>query len=311
MHLPQLNIIEVGSLEDPRLEVYRNQKDAWLRARHNPEAEPGTDALAAGGLFMAEGTLVVEQLLASRYRVHSLLVARERVEGVAGPLGGLDRRVPVYTLAGGKMDELVGFHIHRGVLAAGVRGEPLGAESLLAQSRTVVVMEDLANHDNVGGIFRSVAALGGPGSGVLHSGRTCDPLYRKALRVSMGHVLRVPFAEDAAWERGGVERLREAGLRTVALTPGPDAVDLRDLGVGSGERIALIVGTEGAGVRPETAAIADLRVRIPMDRGVDSLNVTVAASVALYHLRVLSGALDGNGGGSGSEQGGDAGRSRL
>ncbi len=280
-----LNLIEVRDLDDPRLEVYRNQTDAWLRARHNPDRiDDAPDALTRCGLFMAEGVLVVEQLIASDYEVHSVLVSRSRLERVAGVLTGLGASVPIFVVEPRVMDDLVGFRIHRGLLACAFRGPARHVEDLLRSCARLVVMEDLANHDNVGGIFRSVRALWGEGAGVLLNDRTCDPLYRRALRVSMGHVLHVPFAESDTWHTRGMERLHDAGYTTIALTPDAAGMDLRELDPSRLVRPVLIVGAEGPGLRRQTIERADLRVRIPMRDGVDSLNVTVAVSLALHHL---------------------------
>lgn len=284
-----LNPITVSDLDDPRLIPYANQSDAWLRAKHNPRRIEGPpDALSAQGLFMAEGSLVVQQLIASDYPVHSVLVSADRLSSVREMLLALDPGVPIYVIAQEAMESLVGFPIHRGLLACARRTPPVPGTRILAQARTVVVLEDLTNHDNVGGIFRSVAALGPPSSAVLLSDRTCDPLYRKALRVSMGWALRVPFAEMPRWHAQGVGALHDAGFTTIALTPSPDAIELPDLKVHAIQRPALIVGTEGPGLRPSTIRQARLRVRIPMSPGVDSLNVAVATSIALYALACSS-----------------------
>lgn len=290
-----LNTIPINDLDDPRLAPYRNQKDAWLRAAHNPDRAADHDPSAAtgdAGLFMAEGALVVEQLIASPCPVHSVLINRDRLERVGRTLAGLDPAVPIYLADGGLMDSVVGFRIHRGVLAAGVRPPPIDPEDLIARARLLVVLEDLANHDNVGGIFRSVAALAGlaePGSqdppaAVLLTRRTCDPLYRKALRVSIGLVLRVPWAIVDPWPGPGLELLHRAGVRTLALTPAHDATPIDALAVEPGERLALIVGAEGPGLGDATLRGARQRVSIPIHHAVDSLNVTVAASIALAGL---------------------------
>lgn len=277
--------IFVRDLGDPRLAPFANQSDAWLRAKHNPRRIDGPpDALSAHGLFMGEGTLVVEQLIASKFAVESVLVSADRLQGVGSMLLGLDPEVPIYVMDQPAMESLVGFAIHRGLLACARRGTPIPPARILAHARTLVVMEDLTNHDNVGGIFRSLAALASGSSGVLLSDRTCDPLYRKALRVSMGHVLRVPFGEMPEWHREGVRTLRDADFTTIALTPDASALDLRDLQIGRARAVALLVGSEGPGLRRRTLEQADLRVRIPMSPGVDSLNVGVAAAVVLYAL---------------------------
>ncbi len=284
MASPDLNLIRIENLTDPRLEPYANQSDAWLKARHNPDRVGGVDALTTAGRFMGEGTLVVEQLLASDYEIESILVAGDRIERLAGLLARSEPSVPIYVIDPETMDTLVGFKIHRGLLACGIRGTPKDPDQLIGDASVLVVMEDLANHDNVGGIFRSLAGLIGPTGGVLLNDRTCDPLYRKAIRVSMGHVLRLAFAETDTWHDGGIERLGDGGRTSIALTPDRDALDLRDLDPARIDRPAILVGAEGPGLRAATIDKADIRVRIPMAAGVDSLNVAVATSIVLNHF---------------------------
>jgi tRNA G18 (ribose-2'-O)-methylase SpoU len=292
-----LNIVPIHAADDPRVTIYRNQRDAWLRAR----ATGGTGLDAAGdsagpgapGLFMAEGELVVRALIESPYPVESVLITPTRLRTLRDALARLDPAVPIYLAERPLLAEIVGFDLHRGVLAAGRRDGGPSAEEVIGACRRLLVMEDLANHDNVGGLLRSLAALGGDGAGALLSPRTCDPLYRKALRVSMGHALRLPIATLAPWpERLG--RLREAGWRVIALAPGAEPLP-RGMGAeqgGAGEagggpavgRIALLLGAEGTGLTREALAMADERRSIAMAPGVDSLNVTVAASIAMWAL---------------------------
>jgi len=286
---PPLNVIRVFDLDDPRLKAYRNQTDAWLRARHNPDrVDNRPDALSARGVFMAEGALVVEQLIGSRFEVESVLLTPKRLDADARLLAGLGPEVPVYVAEPLVMDRIAGYKVHRGMLACGRRGRGLTPGEALAAAGVCVVMEDLANHDNVGGIFRSVAALAGEGGAILHTGRTCDPLYRKALRVSMGQVLRVPFAEMEGWHGDGVGELRRLGWIVLGLTPDDEVRDVwsgefRDLVRRSG-RVALVVGAEGPGLDEATRDRCDRLVRVPIHEGVDSLNVTVAASIALAEV---------------------------
>lgn len=301
-----MRIIQIASIDDSRLEPYRNQRDQWLRARHNPDRQPGTDPLP--GRFMAEGALVVEQLLASTLEVESVLASTVSIDK-HGPMlkvgleAGLAKGpgIPIYVCEPGAMDAIAGFHVHRGLLAVGLRPKPADPAQLAQAARLAVVMEDLTNHDNVGGIFRSLAALGGPGSAAFVTARTCDPFYRKALRVSMGHVLSVPHAEipplapsKKATAAGttpartppvsGLDLLEAAGMTPIALTPSERAIDVADLG--TIDRPALLVGSEGPGLHPRTLERCRLHVRIPIASSVDSLNVTVAASIALDRLRL-------------------------
>jgi len=279
-----LHLIPIESIADPRVAEYAGLRDAQLRVL---EAGPG----GAPGVFLAEGELVVRQLIASRMAVRSVLLTPQRLTTMCEALGGLEPGVPVYVAEQGVMNGVVGFNIHRGVLAAGTRPPEPPMEAVLAASASLVLLEDLANHDNVGGIFRAAAALAGiaclethgppQGCSVLLSPGSCDPLYRKAIRVSIGTALHVPFARLEPWGEG-LERVKRAGFTLVALTPEPGAVtidEVRPVG-----RPALLLGAEGPGLSAEGLAAADLKVRIPMDRRVDSLNVVVAAGIALQRL---------------------------
>lgn len=202
------------------------------------------------------------------------------------------------------MDAIVGFHIHRGVLACGAAkrrakseqraaagGRDLDRESiwnegeLIDSARTLVLLEDLSNHDNVGGIFRNIGCLCAAGhTAVLLSPRCCDPLYRKSLRVSMGHALRVPFVQSSDWG-ATLERVERVGYTIAAMETGEGAAPIGE--VAWPDRVALVMGAEGPGLRKETIARAGLRVRIPMAAGADSLNVATAAGIALSWMRLV------------------------
>lgn len=271
--------IQIESINDPRVAVYRNVRDADLVGRR--------------GLFLAEGELVVRALLeqgcgSGRFRAQSALLNRTRLSAMADALGGLGPECPVYVAEQDVLDEIVGFHIHRGVLACGGRGEPPALSEILsppvAAPGPIIVLEDLANHDNIGGVFRNAAAFGA--SGVLLTARCCDPLYRKALRVSMGHVLSIPYASISSVE-SACAALHGAGWTTFALTPDRGAPGLGDL-VASGEvgdRVAIVLGAEGPGLTAGAMRSAGRRARIPIAPGVDSLNVVVACAIALSGLR--------------------------
>lgn len=262
--------IPVDDLSDPRLADYADLRDAEKR----PDRAAG-----ARGQFIAEGELVVRLLLRSPYRVRSVLLATRRRDALAPVLQPLPPGVPVYLLPQEAMNRLVGFNIHRGVLAAVERGAGPDLPSILAGARSLLILENLANHDNVGGIFRNAAALA-EGAAVLLNPGCCDPLYRKAVRVSLGHVLMTPFARAEPWPEV-LERVRAAGFTLVALTPAPDARPIDAVQVA---RPALLLGAEGPGLTAGALAAADLRVRIPLAPGVDSLNVAVAAAIALHRL---------------------------
>ena len=275
--------IPVQSLDDdPRLAPYANQPDAWLRAAHNPErVDDRPDSLTEGGRFIAEGAAVVKQLLRSRFGVESALVSSARHASHRELLADMPTGAPVFVAPPEIMDAIVGYKVHRGVLACGFRGAPLAMADALRP--VVVVLHDLANHDNVGGIFRSVAALAGRHGAVLLTPRTCDPLYRKAIRVSMGQSLMTPFATIEAGPVG-VWQLRDAGYLTIALTPAPGAVSIHDLSLEPGARVALLAGSEGPGLDERTIRASDIALQIPINSEVDSLNVTVASSIAVQRV---------------------------
>lgn len=227
----------------------------------------------ARGTVLAEGVPVVERMLASRFAPHAIM-------GTAAKLARLDGRapeVPRYEVTAELMAGVVGFHLNRGVLAAAHRPDPLGPDALLDGARTVVVLEGVNDHENLGSIFRNCAALNA--DAVLFGPRCSDPLYRRAVRVSMGHVLLVPFAHLPAADWLGP--LARHGFRTVALTPSGEATVAGAVSDAPG-RLAYLVGAEGPGLTPETLAAADVRAAIPMSRGTDSLNVATATAVALY-----------------------------
>jgi tRNA G18 (ribose-2'-O)-methylase SpoU len=253
--------------DDERLEAYRHLGDPdWLRTQ---------------ALFVAEGRLVVARLIAlERYEIVSILVNRAAHDALIEPLSSVDTEVYVCddeTLAG-----ITGFNFHRGCLALVARPAPTPAERLLEASR-LLALEGVGNPDNVGGLFRTAAAFNV--EGILLSATSGDPLYRKAIRTSMGAVLRLPFARLENWLEG-LERFRQNGFRIIALTPNPDAPPLalfaRELD--GWDRMILLVGSEGLGLETATLAHADARVRIPIDPTVDSLNVVVAAGIALERL---------------------------
>ena len=249
---------------DPRLADYRGLRDPAGRVAYE----------RAHGVFVVEGALAIERLLASEYDVRSLLVTpamRDRL-GLAGD----DERT--YVAGRDTMAAVAGFDVHRGALAVATRPAPRDPAALAAASRAVLVLERLNDHENVGVLFRVARALGA--DAVLLDPETCDPLYRRAVRVSLGHVLHVPFARTGPLPEA-LEVLRANGFTTYALTP---AGDERVEDVPRADRVALLLGAEGPGLRPETMRAADHRVRIAMRADVDSLNVATAAAIALHRL---------------------------
>jgi len=251
-------LVAVDDPADPRLADYVGLTDADLRRR------------VEGAAFIVEGGLAIDRLLASPYPVRSLLVTERWVER----LGSVD--APVYVVSQDVMNAVAGFDIHRGALASAARLPLPPMADLLADARLVVGLETVNDHENMGALFRNAAAFG-VGAVVL-SPDCCDPLYRRSVRVSLGHVLHVPFAV------GEVTAID--GLTTVALTPDAEATPIGE--VDWPDRVAVLLGAEGPGLRADTLAAADLRVRIPMAPGVDSLNVATAAAVALHRISEAS-----------------------
>ena len=238
------------------------------------------DRSGVAGHFVAEGEWTLERLIGSNFGVRSVLVTPQRLELIRGLLERLEAETPVYVASTEVVQSIAGFDFHRGVLVSGER-LPCRPPKLEA-ARVVVAMEQVSNPDNVGGIFRSVSGLVGPAAGgVIVGPGCCDPLYRKAIRVSMGHVFSVPFVRDLAWP-ASVVALREAGFRVLAMALVPGAVSLREVVVGPADRVCLLVGSEGFGLSAGALAAAGERGVIPMAADVDSLNVSVATAIALY-----------------------------
>jgi tRNA G18 (ribose-2'-O)-methylase SpoU len=259
----------VTDTADPRLDDYRDLTSADRR----PDRPGGR------GLVIAEGVVVVRRLLESPYPVRSLLGVPRRLDELGVDLAGVD--VPAYAADAATMASVIGFHLNRGVLAAADRVPAVDPLALARDVRLVAVLEGVNDHENLGALFRNAAALGV--GGVLLGPRCADPLYRRSVRVSMGHVLRVPFADLPGPWPASLGALRAAGLRIAALTPGPEALALGTAGL-AGARTALLLGAEGPGLTAEALAAADVRVRIPMAPGVDSLNVATAAAIAFHAL---------------------------
>jgi tRNA G18 (ribose-2'-O)-methylase SpoU len=254
---------------DPRVGDYIGLTDAARRMQHEP----------AAGFFLAEGEKVVRRAADAGYPVRSLLVSEQRYPELERRLRELD--CPAYVASYDVLRALTGFHVHRGVLASFGRLPLPPAEQVLRAARRVLVMEAVTNHTNLGAVFRSAAALGM--DAVLLSATSCDPLYRRCVRVSMGQVFAVPYAYLPAWP-DGLGDLRRDGFRLLALTPDPAAVRLDELQVGADDKVALLFGAEGPGLSDQALQAADERVRIPMSAGVDSLNVAAAAAIGCWVL---------------------------
>jgi tRNA G18 (ribose-2'-O)-methylase SpoU len=264
-------IVRLDGAADPRVEAYRHTGDPdWLRSH---------------GLFVAESRLVVRRLLAtsSRFRPLSILATASAVESLRAEMNALSADCDVFVCAQEELDAIGGFHFHRGCLALGERRDEAFTEEAFATARLVVALEGIGNPDNVGGIFRSAAAF--RAGGVLLDPGCADPLYRKAIRTSMGAVFRVPFARVDDWP-SGLGRLRRRGFSIVALTPEPGARTLEDVARArrGSDAVVVLAGAEGDGLTEQARSCADDRVSIPIDPEVDSLNVTVAVSIALHAL---------------------------
>jgi tRNA G18 (ribose-2'-O)-methylase SpoU len=259
-------LIEVDDPADPRLADYRELRDVQLRK--HLEAEHG--------LFIAEGEKVVRRAVEGGFAPRSFLMAQRWLDGLSDVLERSD--APCYVVSEALAERVTGFHVHRGALAS-LHRRPLPAVgAVLAAARTLVVLEDIVDHANVGAILRSSAALGV--DGVLLSPRCADPLYRRAVKVAMGAVFSLPYARLEDWY-DAMPMLARAGFTSIALTLAPDAMPLTEALVGV-DRVALVLGGEGHGLSPRWQAGADRRAVIPMRRGVDSLNVAAAAAIATY-----------------------------
>ncbi len=258
--------IEITDAADPRLADYRDLRDVQLRKHLE----------SSNGLFLAEGEKVVRRAVEAGHRPRSFLMAPRWLEGLADVLGSAD--VPCYVLSEELAEEVTGFHVHRGALASLHRSPLPSIDDVLDAARSVLVLEDLVDHTNVGAIFRCGAALGF--DAVLLAPRCADPLYRRAVKVGMGAVFSLPWTRLPDWHDGLAE-LSRRGFTTVALTLADDARDIEETVAGL-DRVALVLGTEGHGLSRHWEQASDRRAIIPMQAGIDSLNVAAAAAVACY-----------------------------
>ena len=234
--------------------------------------------------MIAEGVLVVQRMLLSRFTPRALLGTDRRLRELGADLAGVD--VPYYRASAEVMADVVGFHLNRGVLASAPRPRELTVAEVLDGARTVAVLEGVNDHENLGSIFRNAAGL--DVDAVVFGTGCADPLYRRAVRVSMGHALLVPYAW-ASWP-ADLETMRDNGFRLLAMTPNPQALTLAAAMEGlAGDRVAILVGAEGPGLTERAMRGSDVRVRIPMSRGTDSLNVATAAALAFYERARVAG----------------------
>ena len=279
--------IRIIGPEDPRVSSYHAVRDA--------------DLVRERGLFVAEGRLVVERLIGERTdAVQSMLLSEAAYRALEPALANLPDAIPVYVCEAEALRGITGYDVHRGCLALAVRPAPLSIDAVLRHARLVVVLEGVTNADNVGGVFRNAAAFGA--DAVLLDAASCDPLYRKAIRTSMAATLRVPFArlgsDPGEWP-SALADLKRRGFALVALTPDDSARDLDEFAASAGPgRLAILIGSEGPGLTAASRAAADHCVRIPISRHVDSLNLAVAAGIALHRL---STSREGDQGGRGRQ----------
>jgi len=259
-------LVEITAGDDPRLADYRDLRDVQLRK--NLEAEHG--------LFLAEGEKVVRRAVEGGFPVRSFLMAPRWLDALADVLATTD--APCYVLSEALAEEVTGFHVHRGALASLVRRPLPSVAEVLAGARSVLVLEDLVDHTNVGAVFRSGAALGFDAA--LLAPRCADPLYRRSIKVAMGAVFSMPWTRLPDWH-SALPELSAAGFTTVALTLAPDAVPVEEAVAGV-DKVALVLGSEGHGLSTRWEESADRRAIIPMAAGIDSLNVAAASAVACY-----------------------------
>lgn len=266
---------DVTDPADPRLDDFRDLNSVDRR----PDLPSGK------GLVIAEGVLVAQRMLASRFSPRAFLGTDRRLRELSDDLAGCG--VPYYRASAEVMAEVVGFHLNRGVLAAAPRPAELSVSEVLRGARTVAVLEGVNDHENLGSIFRNAAGL--DVDAVVFGAGCADPLYRRAVRVSMGHALLVPYARAQSWP-GDLKLMQDNGFHLIAMTPGEGSVPLADaLAPLAGQKVGVLVGAEGPGLTEHTMRACEVRARIPMSRGTDSLNVATAAALAFYERARAAG----------------------
>lgn len=270
------NIIEITDFHAPELDPYARLTQNQLRNRLEPEK----------GIFIAESPKVIDRVLDAGYKPVSLLMERKQITGPAAGILSRCGDAPVYTADREMLAELTGFELTRGVLCAFRRPAPRPVEELCKNARRVAVLEGIVDSTNVGAIFRSAAALNM--DAVLINPSCCDPLCRRAVRVSMGTVFQVPWGQlgetPADWPEKGMDILHSLGFKTAAMALSDRSVSIDDEQLAKEPKLAIVLGTEGDGLAADTIASCDYTVKIPMSHGVDSLNVAAASAVAFWQL---------------------------
>ena len=271
-----MEIIRIEDFSDPRLDVFVRLTGAQLRSRLEPER----------GVFIAESPTVIEVALDSGCEPIALLTDERLINGAVEKIIKRCEGVPIYSATKDVLEQLTGFALTRGALCAMKRPQMPSISELLDGARTVAVLENIADSTNIGAIFRSAAALGV--DAVLVTPDCCDPLCRRAVRVSMGTIFRVPWGvigeSQADWRERGVELLRSHGFKTAAMALNENSVNIDDPDLMKEERVAVILGTEGTGLAKSTIEKSDYTVMIPMQNEVDSLNVAAAGVIAFWQL---------------------------
>lgn len=270
------NIIEITELQAPELDIYARLSEVQLLHYHEPER----------GLFIAESPRVIERALDSGCVPFSILVEKKHIEGEAKDIISRCGDIPVYTAEFDVLTQLTGFQLTRGMLCAMLRPELPTVEQVCANTRRIAILENVVNPTNIGAIFRSAAALNI--DAVLLTPACSNPLYRRAIRVSMGTVFQIPWTfigdEASEWPQKGIQILHELGFKTAAMALNDNSVSIDNSQLMAEEKLAIILGTEGDGLAGSTIADCDYTVKIPMSHDVDSLNVAAASAVAFWQL---------------------------
>lgn len=269
-------IIEITDFHSPELDIYARLSEAQLLHYHEPER----------GLFIAESPKVIERALDAGYIPVSLLLERKHITGEAQGIITRCKDIPVYTADFEVLTKLTGFKLTRGALCAMYRPTLPGVKEVCRSAQRIAILENIMNPTNVGAIFRSAAALGM--DALLLTEACSDPLYRRAIRVSMGTVFQIPWtyldSDSFVWPQPGIQCLKELGFKTIAMALTDNSISIDDPRLMSEEKLAIVLGTEGDGLADRTIADCDYTVRIPMSHGVDSLNVAAASAIAFWQL---------------------------
>ena len=271
------NIIEITDFVAPELDIYARTTENQLLNRHEPDK----------GVFIAESPLVIERALDAGCVPISILVEKKHIENQAKSIIERCGDIPTYTAEFDVLTKLTGFKLTRGMLCAMCRPKPADVRDICKNARRIAVLENVVNPTNVGAIFRSAAALGI--DAVILTVGCSNPLYRRAIRVSMGTVFQIPWTymdKEITWSLSGISLLHELGFKTTAMALTDNTLNIDDERLMSEEKLAIILGTEGEGLMDETISNCDYTVKIPMSHGVDSLNVAAASAVAFWQLGI-------------------------